>query len=180
MSNPDVDARMRANLLSVVADAYDSMVAEHGHCPSKFEITVMLDGSTLEVVTVEAYDGEVRQGRSVVYRGRRLSCGHVEVTRDGKPLPHRFDLRNHSPTSFEWGYGDSGPSQLALALLADALGDDALAQRLYQTFKFKVVACLDSHTDWEMTSESIRLWSETGQWPVDIAPQLTIGGGQSC
>jgi hypothetical protein len=41
-----------------------------------------------------------------------------------KPLPLRLDLFNHSPTGFSWGYGGSGPAQLAVALLADALGDD--------------------------------------------------------
>jgi hypothetical protein len=34
-------------------------------------------------------------------------------------------LRN-SPTGFGWGYGGSGPAQLALALLADSLGDNDL------------------------------------------------------
>ena len=33
------------------------------------------------------------------------------------PLDPRYDLRNHSPTGFAWGYGGSGPSQLALAIL---------------------------------------------------------------
>ena len=56
-------------------------------------------------------------------------------------LPLRLDLFNHSPTGFSWGYGGSGPAQLAVALLADALGDDDRAIRLHQCFKFKVVAC---------------------------------------
>lgn len=55
-------------------------------------------------------------------------------------LDPRHDLRNHSPDGFQWGYGGSGPAQLALALVADATGDDALAQRVYQSFKFKTVA----------------------------------------
>ena len=40
-----------------------------------------------------------------------------------KPLDSRRDLWNHSPTGFEWGYCGSGPAQLALALLADHLGE---------------------------------------------------------
>jgi len=59
-----------------------------------------------------------------------------------EPLDPRADLRNHSPDGFNWGYGGSGPAQLALALLADALGDDAKAQAFYQDFKFKVIARL--------------------------------------
>jgi hypothetical protein len=65
----------------------------------------------------------------------------VSDDRKSEPLPLRLDLFNHSPTGFSWGYGGSGRAQLALALLADALGDDGLAVRLHQAFKFRVVAC---------------------------------------
>lgn len=51
----------------------------------------------------------------------------------------RCDLRNHSPTGFNWGYGGSGPAQLALAILADSVGD-ALALEHYQDFKWEVIA----------------------------------------
>ena len=63
------------------------------------------------------------------YKGHR--CGHAaDVTVNGKPLDPRLDLWNHSPTGFQWGYGGSGPAQLALALLADYLGDDEQAVAL--------------------------------------------------
>lgn len=65
---------------------------------------------------------------SVVYLGLRDPEGtHVMVIdttsplRLWRPLDPRFDLANHSPTGFEWGYGGSGPAQLALALASDAL-----------------------------------------------------------
>lgn len=49
-------------------------------------------------------------------------------------LPLRTDVANHSPTGHEWGYGGSGPAQLALDLLLDATHDDErfheLADRL--------------------------------------------------
>ena len=61
----------------------------------------------------------------------------------GHPLNPRHDLRNHSPDGFSWGYSGSGPTQLSLALLADALGDDAKAQRFYQDYIYKVIARLD-------------------------------------
>ena len=42
-----------------------------------------------------------------------------EVLVDGVPLDHKGSCKvyNHSPTGFSWGYGGSGPSQLALAIL---------------------------------------------------------------
>jgi hypothetical protein len=67
----------------------------------------------------------------------------------------RLDLFNHSPTGFSWGYGGSGPAQLAVALLADALGDDDRAIRLHQSFKFKVVACWPEGERWWITAEQI-------------------------
>jgi hypothetical protein len=91
---------------------------------------------------VKFYEG-TRQGHTVV------------VTVDGRPLNLRLDLWNHSPTGFEWGYGGSGPAQLALALLADCLGDDEQAVRFHQQFKFQVVASLEGH-GWMMTSRDIR------------------------
>lgn len=78
------------------------------------------------------------------YTGMRLLSSPALVTvSDGgseRALQPRRDLRNHSPDGFEWGYGGSGPAQLALALCADVLKDDARAQRVYQRVKDEVVA----------------------------------------
>jgi hypothetical protein len=63
-------------------------------------------------------------------------------------------LCNHSPTGFEWGYGGSGPAQLALALLADHLGNTERALTLYQAFKFAVVTKLPKR-GWLLTSQDI-------------------------
>ena len=70
-------------------------------------------------------------------------------------LDPRYDLRNHSPTGFSAGYSGSGPAQLALALCADALGDDERAQAVYQDFKFKVIARIDADR-FEMTADEVR------------------------
>jgi hypothetical protein len=86
------------------------------------------------------------------YVGGRSLAG-AEVTVDGRPLDPRFDLKRLSPTGFEWTYEGNGPAQLALALLADHLGDDARALRLYQPFMRAVVAELDN--SWELTSAEL-------------------------
>ena len=89
-----------------------------------------------------------------IYKGTRE--GHTaNVTVNGRPLNTRLDLWNHSPTGFEWGYGGSGPAQLALALLADCLGDDEHAVQLHQEFKREVVANFE-HRGWQITSQEIR------------------------
>ena len=103
-------------------------------------------------------NGQAVEG--VFYRGSRSYDG-AEVTRvngpEHYPLPWRLDLRNHSPTGLEFGYGGSGPSQLALALLADATGDAELSCRYYQDFKWEVVATLSSDR-WELTQTWIKEW----------------------
>jgi len=74
----------------------------------------------------------------------------VTVDIDSAPLPPRNDLANHSPDGFEWGYAGSGPSQLALAILAYHFHDagdaqelaDAKALALYHPFKDKLIAPL--------------------------------------
>lgn len=66
-------------------------------------------------------------------------------------LDPRQDLRNHSPDGPEWGYAGSGPSQLALAIMADALGDDKRAQGVYQDFKMEKIAQLDRYKPWTIT-----------------------------
>lgn len=55
-----------------------------------------------------------------------------------RELPH---VVRHSPTGFEWGYGGSGPADLARSILVDAVGVIA-AEGLYQEFKREFVACL--------------------------------------
>jgi len=87
-----------------------------------------------------------------VYRGGRSLDGAV-VTVDGQPLPPRYDLKRLSATGFEWTYEGVGPAQLALALLADHLGDDGRALALYEPFMQRVVAELDN--SWELTSADI-------------------------
>src|SRR5437588_524485 len=60
----------------------------------------------------------------------------------------------HGP-EFNWGYGGSGPAQLALALAADVLGDHEAAQDVYQRLKFRVVGRLP-HDGWSLTEQQLR------------------------
>ncbi len=50
-------------------------------------------------------------------------------------------LRNHSPDGFNWGYGGSGPSQLALAILMELTDADTSLEN-YQQFKWDVISKL--------------------------------------
>jgi hypothetical protein len=87
------------------------------------------------------------------YEGKRQGYAAI-VTVNGRRLNPRHDLWNHSPDGFEWGYGGSGPAQLALALLADHCQNDEQALTFYQRFKWAVVAAL-AHRGWTLTSDDI-------------------------
>ena len=103
---------------------------------------------------------------SVTYHGSRggprmemRGSVKVWVEQEGQQsrLPTRNDLRNHSPDGFEWGYTGSGPAQLAVAILAHAIGDDELAVRLYQQYKFQVIARLREES-WSLDQQAVLDW----------------------
>ena len=92
--------------------------------------------------------------------GTRSVCGlggkRAAFSQAGCALSPRLDLANKSPTGFEWGYGGSGPAQLALALCADALGDDEAALDLFQLFKDRVISALPRDEPWTLTAAEVR------------------------
>lgn len=106
------------------------------------------------------------------YIGRRGGICEVFVEEENgvqRDLPLYLHVRSHSPTGFEWGYGGSGPAQLALAMLIDhfTIDRDGLpwsnierAEALYQRFKFKVIARLPQK-NWRLTSKDVENFVQT-------------------
>jgi hypothetical protein len=94
-----------------------------------------------------------------IYEGGRNLDGAV-VTVDGVPLDPRFDLRRFSRMGFEWTYEGDGPRQLALALLADHLGDPQRALALTEGFMLNIGAELDNA--WRLTGADIEAALEQG------------------
>lgn len=121
---------------------------------------------------------------AIVYRGARVGIGggEVAITRQedgGVAQPFRQSVVWHSPAGFEWGYGGSGPADLALNLLVDALGEDPAAVEryfrgggdpestwaprsvpLHQAFKAQHIAPLPRNEPWSITQEAIVRWVE--------------------
>jgi Family of unknown function (DUF6166) len=94
------------------------------------------------------------------YYGRRVDGSTVVSKRrpgGDHQLNPRLDLWNHSPTGMEWGYGGSGPAQLALAILADYLQDDDRAIELHQAYKWEVIAKLE-HASWRIEITEVADW----------------------
>lgn len=111
------------------------------------------DGASLSDLPTKRYEGVRTPAGVVVVR--------VDEADRTRPLPARLDLRAHSPGGMEWGYAGSGPAQLALAILADAVGPDA-ARACYQRFKFEVIARLAAE-QWELSRAEVLAWYQTDQ-----------------
>lgn len=114
---------------------------EEGVCPSEDEMELE------ELLASEPPDH--------VYEGRPPHT----VLRDGAELPLGPSLRawSHSPTGFSWGYGGSGPAQLALAILLSETSA-RVAVQYHQDFKWKFVAGWPMDSPWRITSAEIHDW----------------------
>lgn len=90
-------------------------------------------------------------GPQPVYKSNMPDGDPIELS----PIPSQ-ELYNHSPDGFQWGYGGSGPAQLALALLLDATGSPEITLAFYQAFKWEKVAGWGD--SWSITRGSILMW----------------------
>lgn len=102
------------------------------------------------------------------YVGKRMESGPCRVSvvvevlsgpYSGTQASH--DLRHvcrHSPDGFQWGYGGSGPADLARSILFNVLGEYAKerVERLYQDFKWKFIAPVQG--DLEILEEDVLAW----------------------
>jgi hypothetical protein len=106
------------------------------------------------------------------YVGTRTREGcKVERVDEGKEpeaLNPRLDLWNHSPSGFEWSYSGSGSAQTALAILADAIGNDQLAVALHQNFKFEFISRFPRE-GFELTAEDVQRWTAEEIRKLDLA-----------
>jgi hypothetical protein len=99
--------------------------------------------------------------RNVVYVGYRQRGRAIVEKQPGQEqlIPKRsLDLVSHSPSGFEWGYGGSGPAQLAVALLLDYTDDEEVALARYTEFKNEVVSqleCAGRDGCWRLTGSTI-------------------------
>jgi len=91
------------------------------------------------------------------YRGQRYKFdAWITVSEPGHRTRLLKQRGHHSPTGFEWGYGGSGPADLARSLLHDATGEQP-SETLYQAFKWGMITSLQ-HETWTLTQDQILWW----------------------
>lgn len=94
------------------------------------------------------------------YQGTRTNDGMIVVTvlEDGKaprPLLPRHGLRSIGD-GYDWGCMNNGTRQLALAVCADALGDDARALRVFEPFATVVFFEMPAEADqWNLDAATV-------------------------
>jgi hypothetical protein len=74
-----------------------------------------------------------------------------------EPIDWRLSEKNHSPTGLEWGYGGSGPSQLAWCLLRECGLTKPQTEALYMRFKADVIANLPRE-GFTLTKKQVMDW----------------------
>jgi hypothetical protein len=108
-----------------------------------------------------------RQGRHTVVEVRTIWAPGRFLS---LPLKLRLDLWRHAEC-FDWGDGGAGAAQLALAILADLVGD-RLAIRLHQGFKWQRIAELSRR--WLLKQSDVMDWLNAQKWETaDVACQAT-------
>ena len=145
--------------------------------PAPMPVSRSASGPAMRGLNVKALDdvvcdADLDSTASKIYRGQRpaddeIGDCRVVVIEAGRarPLPH---VKRHSPDGFEWGYGGSGPADLALSLLADYFGErprkfdgNAYEQyrclALYQSFKARFIAAAPRE-GFAITSDQIAEW----------------------
>jgi len=109
--------------------------------------------------TMKVYTGENSGAGPLTVRVEQINLiGQDDATHGGydlSPKPSQ-GLWNHSPDGFQWGYGGSGPAQLALAILLDVTGDKQLAVAHHQEFKRDLIATAGKKLT--ITEAEVRDW----------------------
>lgn len=119
------------------------------------------------------YRGERIEGPKGEYRG-------VRVTVNGNALPVPTDRPHQIASGVEWGYRGAGAQLLAYALILDATGDRAIAERAFVWFSHGPVSRWGS--SWKITAGRIFEWieqceredPEQGDDPHVVGPKLAV------
>jgi len=101
---------------------------------------------------IVTYEGVILAGETYIEKVTKREEGSI-LSR--KSLDPRYDLRNHSPDGFSWGYFGSGPLQIALAIVADAVSAN-IALRTHIEFTERVISRLPAGKEFVLNRNEVR------------------------
>jgi hypothetical protein len=101
-------------------------------------------------ISLIRFNGEKIHPRKIHLRGN-WKDQNVFINGELLTVHESLKVYNHSPDGFSWGYGGSGPAQLALAILLACVPRE-MAICNYQQFKWDVIAKLPQ-SDFEVEVE---------------------------
>lgn len=111
------------------------------------------------------------------YRVLREADQVLAYVEDDESSRHLQHLVHHSPGGFEYGYGGSGPSDLARSIVGDFLHTHNPPPAIYQPFKEEFVAKWDPQVfEHYVTEEEIDQWM-VGKDFYNLIEAFGVGGG---
>jgi hypothetical protein len=107
----------------------------------------------------ESYSAEEYFQRT--YRGKTIDETTTEVTVDGGYLPPRLDVYSHAKSGkYAWGYKGAGPTQLAFAILRDALDEDEITHDKVISFRDHLNSKINNNSEWEYSELEVHEWNQ--------------------
>ena len=103
-----------------------------------------------------------------IYEVGRDADGVWARVNDGESTTPLIHLMRHSPDGFEYGYGGSGPSDLARSIVGDVYGTDHPNQRGYMALKMEWVATLGDGGPFRISEILVRTIVELAIHPDTI------------
>ena len=96
-----------------------------------------------------------------IYKGKRIDESTTEVTVDGGYLPPRRDIYCHTKSGkYTWGYSGAGPTQLAFAILSDALDETEIPHNKVTNFRDHLNNKIADSDEWEFSEQQVLEWNK--------------------
>lgn len=114
---------------------------------------------------IESYDNPEPYSAEEVfqrtYRGKKIDETTAEVTVDGGYLLPRRDIYSHAKSGkYAWGYKGAGPTQLAFAILRDALDEDEIMHDKVISFRDHLNNKINNDSEWVYRESQVHDWNQ--------------------
>ena len=106
------------------------------------------------------------EGKNILVERRNKVAENVFKLTPEPYYLSKYSTEIYHSEDFAWGYGGSGPAQLAYAILRDYTGDIKVSELLYQLFKWEVISKIKGDS-FLLTDKDIDAFLEKHQKEID-------------